>query len=33
MPTIFINGQSYEAQEGQNILDVARKNSIPIPAL
>jgi NADH dehydrogenase/NADH:ubiquinone oxidoreductase subunit G len=33
MPTIVINGQSYQAEEGQHILDVARKNSIPIPAL
>lgn len=33
MPTIVINGHRFETQEGQNVLDVARKNSIPIPAL
>jgi NADH dehydrogenase/NADH:ubiquinone oxidoreductase subunit G len=33
MPIIVINGQSYEAREGQKVLDVARKNSIPIPAI
>ena len=33
MPSIIINDQSYEANEGQNVLDVAKKNGIPIPAL
>lgn len=33
MPTISINGKSYQAQEGENVLDVALREGIEIPYL
>src|SRR5512139_3035818 len=33
MPSITLNGTSFEFQPGQTILDVARANSVEIPTL
>ena len=33
MPKLILDGKEVEAEQGATILEVARKNSIPIPAL
>jgi len=33
MATLTIDGSEYEARDGQTVLDVAKENNIPIPAL
>ena len=33
MITLTIDGQQFQADEGQTILDVCRKNSIDVPTL